>query len=366
MLELPAQHAPLQDQLLAAAARVLSSGNFILGGPSSEVTAFEDEMGKACHVAAAVGVSSGTDALLTMLMASGVAAGDEVITSPFSFVAAAGAVARLGARPVFADIEPQSLTLDPAAVLSRLGPRTKAVIPVHLFGRLANIAPLLRPCGERGIAVLEDAAQALGASAAGGVSVASSGRGAALSFFPSKNLGACGDGGMVLTNDPAFAKSIRLARVHGASGKFHHQTLGGNFRLDELQAALLRVKLPHLPRWTAARRAGAALYREALAGTPLGLPPADPGCVWSQFVVRVPGGKRDGLAAHLATRRIGTAVYYPEPLHLQPCFASLGYRAGDFPVAEEACRQALALPLHPDLTAAQIAFVAEAIADYFR
>jgi dTDP-4-amino-4,6-dideoxygalactose transaminase len=365
LLDLPTHHAFLYEQLLAAAARVLSSGRYILGGAGSEVAAFEEEMAAACGVVAAVGVSSGTDALTAMLMAAGVGPGDEVITSPFSFIAAAAAVARVGARPIFADVDRETLTLDPAAVLARVGGRTKAVVPVHLFGRLAKVEPLLSVCAARGIAVLEDAAQALGATDAGGRAVGSFGRGAALSFFPSKNLGGFGDGGMVLTNDPAFAQAVRTVRVHGAVGRFHHQTWGGNFRLDELQAALLRVKLPHLTRWTAARRNAAGRYRQALAGTPLGLPPDDPGCVWNQFVVRVPGGERDRLAAHLASLGIGTAIYYPEPLHLQPCFAFLGHRPGDFPIAEDACRHALALPLHPDLTETQIAAVAEGISHHF-
>jgi dTDP-4-amino-4,6-dideoxygalactose transaminase len=366
MLDLVAQHAPLEADLSRAALRVLQSGRFIMGGAGSEVAAFEDEMTAACGMAHAVGVSSGTDALVAMLMAIGVGPGDEVITSPFSFIAAAAAVARVGARVVFADIEPDTLTVDPAAVLPLLGPRTKAVIPFHLFGRLANMAPLVAPCAERGIAILEDAAQALGASNADGrLRPGASGLGAALSFFPSKNLGGFGDGGMILTNDSSFAKSLRAVRVHGAVGKFRHETLGGNFRLDELQAALLRVKLPHLPRWTAARRRVAARYRQLLAGTPLGLPPDDPGCVWSQFVVRVPEGRRDALTAHLALRGIGTATYYPEPLHLQPCFAALGHRPGDFPVAEEACRQALAIPLHPDLTDEQAELVARAVAEHY-
>lgn len=365
MLDPAAQHAPLQNELMAAATRVLASGRYILGAAGSEVSAFEDEMARTCGVAAAVGVSSGTDALTAMLMAAGVGPGDEVLTSPFSFIAAAGAVARLGARPVFADVEPDTLTLDPAAALAGLGPRTKAVVPVHLFGRLANVAPLVEPLAARGIVLLEDAAQALGASDEHGRTVSSFGRASALSFFPSKNLGGFGDGGMVLTNDAEFARAVRRVRVHGATGRFHHETLGGNFRLDELQAALLRVKLPHLPRWTAARRRAAALYRQALAGTPVDLPPDDAGCVWSQFVVRVPDGRRDRLAAHLASRGIGTAVYYPEPLHLQPCFASLGHRPGDFPVAERACQDVLALPLHSELTEGAIATVARAVAEHF-
>ncbi|MES1210309.1 MAG: DegT/DnrJ/EryC1/StrS family aminotransferase [Pseudomonadota bacterium] len=365
MQDLEAHHRPLRAELDAAALRVLHSGRYVLGADGSEVRAFEEEAAAALGVAHAVGVSSGTDALLALLMAAGVGPGDDVVTTPFSFIAPAGVIARLGARPVFADIEPFTWTLDPAAAVACLGPATKAVLPVHLFGRVARTPSLEAACVARGVPLFEDAAQAIAATDGGGRAAGTIGQAAALSFFPSKNLGGFGDGGMVLTNDAALARRVRLLRVHGASAKFHHPTLGGNFRLDELQAGLLRVKLPHLPRWTAARRRVAGWYRQALADVPVVLPPDDAGCVWNQFVLGVPGDRRDGLAAHLAARGIATAVYYPEPLHLQPCFAHLGHRRGDFPVAERACREALAIPLHPDLTEPDVARVAATIHGYF-
>ena len=374
--DLRRHNLPLADELGAAAARVLASGRYILGGapspsPSSpwpsEVHAFEQELAEALGVAHAVGCSSGSDALLAMLMAVGVGPGHEVVTTPFSFFATAGAIARLGAVPRFADINPVTLNLDEAAAAARLGPRTRAVLTVHLFGRAAATRNLAAACAARGIPLLEDGAQAIGAADGDGRTVGSMGLGAALSFFPSKNLGGFGDGGMVVTNDGAFANTIRLLRSHGARSKSDHIVVGGNFRLDELQAALLRVKVPHLAAWTAARRRLAALYHSALrdAGTPLVLPPPDPGCVWNQFVVRVPAAARDALQAHLAARQIATAIYYPRPLHLQPCFAALGYQRGDCPIAEQAASEVLALPLFPELSDAQVHHVAAAIREFF-
>ena len=289
-----------------------------------------------------------------MLMAAGVGPGDDVVTTPFSFFATAGAIVRLGARPVFADIEPASLNLDPDAAVAGIGARTKAVLTVHLFGRMARTNAIEAVCAARGLSLLEDAAQAIGATDNAGRRVGTIGQAAALSFFPTKNLGGFGDAGMVLTNDRDFAERVRLLRVHGAPAKSHHTVVGGNFRMDELQAALLRVKLPHLLRWTAARRRVAEMYREALSTTPLGLPPRDAGCVWNQFVVRVPSGRRDALVSHLAARGIATAVYYPEPLHLQPCLAGFGFRSGQCPVAERASREVLALPIYPELSDGQL------------
>lgn len=361
MQDLEAHHRPLRHELDAAALRVLASGRYILGGPGSEVETFEREALDSLGAAHAIGVSSGTDALLTLLMACGVGPGDEVVTTPFSFIATADCIVRLGARPLFVDIEPGTWTLDPVAAIGRFGPRTKAVLPVHLFGRLARLDPLQQACASSGVALLEDAAQSIGAGAGGG-----QGRGAALSFFPTKNLGGFGDGGMVLTNDDAMAARVRVLRTHGATARFHHLVVGGNFRLDELQAALLRVKLPHLGRWTAARRTIAGWYRQALDGVPVELPPPDECCVWNQFVVAVGGGHRDALAAFLTGQGIATAVYYREPLPAQPCFSNLGYRHGDLPVTERACREALALPMHADLSEAQVERVAAAMRSFFR
>jgi dTDP-4-amino-4,6-dideoxygalactose transaminase len=350
---------------------VLASGRFIAG---SETEAFEAEAAAALAVPHAVGVSSGTDGLLATLMACGVGPGDEVVTTPFSFFASVGAILRLGATPVFADVEPATLNLDPTAALARVGPKTKAVLPVHLFGRAARTAPLDGACDRRQISIIEDAAQAVGArgpDADGGRAVGLIGRAAVLSFFPSKNLGGFGDAGMVLTSDGALAKRLRLLRVHGAATKHRHELLGGNFRLDELQAALLRVKLPHLPQWTERRRQIASLYRERLADLaaadlPIELPPADRGCVWNQFVIRATHGVRDGLRQHLAIRDIATAVYYPTPLHLQPALGPLGLHPGDFPQAERAAAEVLALPIYPEISLNDIDRVADGIRLFYR
>jgi dTDP-4-amino-4,6-dideoxygalactose transaminase len=355
-LDLGAQHLPLGDGLRAAAARVMASERFILG---PEVAAFEGELGRELGGAEVVGVSSGTDALTALLMAAGVGPGDEVVTTPYSFFATVESIVRLGATPVFADIEPRTMNLDAAEAVTRLGARSKAVLVVHLFGRTATLGPLREACSAAHIPLLEDAAQAIGAVGVG------AGWGAALSFFPSKNLGGFGDGGAVTTNDPALALQVRALRSHGAAQKLQHERIGGNFRLDELQAALLRVKLPHLSRWTAERRRLAALYRDRLGGLPIELPPPEPGCVWNQFVIRVAAERRDPLRRHLEERGIATAVYYPIPLHLQPALAFLGHRAGAFPNAERAAQESLALPIFPGLTDDNLSRVAAAVGDFF-
>jgi dTDP-4-amino-4,6-dideoxygalactose transaminase len=360
--DLGADHAPLLAELEAAAARVIRSGRFILG---PEVAAFEGGLAAAAGVTDAVGVSSGTDALIAMLMAAGLGAGDEVVTSPFSFFATAEAIARVGARPVFADVDPGTLNLDPGRAIEAIGARTRAVLVVHLFGRVAEAKALAEACAARGLPLLEDAAQAIGAHAADGGRPGALGRGAALSFFPTKNLGGFGDGGAVLTNDGAFAAAIRRLRVHGADRKNHHVVIGGNFRLDELQAALLRVKLPHVPRWTEARRAVAAAYRERLRGLPLALPPEDRGATWNQFVVRVAPAHRDGLGRHLGKKGVPTEVYYPLPLPSQPALAHLGVTPGAFPACERAAAEVLALPIYPSLSAADVDRIAASVSDYF-
>ena len=355
-LDLGAQHLRLGDDLRAAAARVLASGKFILG---PEVAAFERELAGQLGFAEAVGVSSGTDALTALLMSARVGPGDEVVTTPYSFFATVESIVRLGARPVFADIDPATMNIDAAAAAALCRGKTRAVLVVHLFGRGARTGPLRVACSAANIPLLEDAAQAIGASDVG------AGWGAALSFFPSKNLGGFGDGGAVLTNDPALAAQIRGLRNHGAVRKLRHEVIGGNFRLDELQAALIRVKLPHLPRWTADRRRLAALYRERLAGLPIELPPADAGCVWNQFVLRVPASCREPLRRHLDERGVASAVYYTIPLHLQPALAFLGHRPGDFPNAERAAQESLALPIFPGLSDADLSRVAGALGDFF-
>jgi dTDP-4-amino-4,6-dideoxygalactose transaminase len=259
---------------------------------------------------------------------------------------------------VFADVDPVTLNLDAEQAAARIGPATKAVLIVHLFGRPAAVSGLTAAVERAGIPLLEDAAQAIAAPGVGKL-----GRAAALSFFPSKNLGGFGDGGMVLTEDADFAARIRLLRNHGAADKLHHVAVGGNFRLDELQAALLAVELPHLPAWTEQRRQVAAAYRARLAGLPIALPPDDAACVWNQFVVRVPWQRRAALIEHLAARGVSSAIYYPVPLHLQPALAALGHRPGDFPHSELAAREALALPIHPHLTLENVEHIATAIRD---
>ena len=363
LLDLEAQYRPIRDEVLAAVVRVCDSQRFIQG---PEVEAFEHEVAAALGVADAIGVSSGTDALLVALMALGIGAGDEVITSTYSFFATAGCIARLGAVPRLVDIDPATYNLSPQAVRAALSPRTKAIVPVHLYGLCADMDPLLAIAAEAGVPVVEDACQAIGATCRGR-QAGSMGAAGCFSFFPSKNLGAFGDGGLVTTQDAALAREVRRLRNHGSETKYYHQRIGGNFRLDALQAAVLRVKLPHLSSWTAMRRTNASRYRrlfdEVLRDAPIGLPVEPEGWfhIYNQFVVRVP--RRDGVRAFLTKHGIGTEVYYPVPFHLQECFASLGHRRGEFPVAEEAAESTLALPIYGELTADQQATVVRVLAD---
>ena len=350
LFDLAAELAPIRGEIDAAIARVLDSG-IVIGGP--EVTGFEQELAAVTGTRRAIGTSSGSDALLAILMALGVGSGDEVVTTPLTFFATAGAAARLGARVVFADMDPDTLVLDARAAATACTRATTAVVPVHLFGRPA-------PLPQVPTAIVEDAAQAITAAPVRGVA-------AALSFFPTKNVGALGDAGAVVTDDAALADRIALLRNHGARPKYHHAAIGGNFRLDAIQAALLRAKLPHVAAWTARRRALAARYRDLLATASLPAElrvPADhPAHVYHQFVIRAP--RRDALRAHLAAAGIGSEVYYPTPLHLQPCFADLGYRAGAFPHAEAACGELLALPIHPALADDAPAIVVDQIAKFY-
>jgi dTDP-4-amino-4,6-dideoxygalactose transaminase len=363
LLDLKQQYQAIKDDVDAAVARVIESQYFILG---PEVTALEEEVAAYSSVAHAVGMSSGTDALLAALMALDVGPGDEVITTTYSFFATAGVVARLGARTVFVDIDPATFNIDTAAAVDAVTDRTKAIMPVHLYGRLADMDPLLDVARRRGIAVIEDAAQAIGAVDAQGRSAGSIGDMGCFSFFPSKNLGGFGDGGMTVTNDDALAHRLRLLRMHGSEPKYYHAIVGGNFRLDALQAAVLRVKLRHLDDWTAARRRNAARYRALFAAAGIAdrvtLPADDAGHIYNQFVIRV--AARDELRRHLAAQRIGTEIYYPIPLHLQECFAALGYHAGDLPHAEAAARETLALPVYPELSEEQLAHVVESIREF--
>jgi dTDP-4-amino-4,6-dideoxygalactose transaminase len=364
LLDLRLQFAGIRDEVLAAIARVCDSQQFILG---PEVEAFEREMAAMLQVRHGIGVSSGTDALLVALMALDVGTGCEVITTTYSFFATAGCIARLGARPVLVDIDPETYNLDPAATAAAITPRTKAIVPVHLFGQSADLDPILEAARARGIPVVEDAAQAIGTRYKGR-SVGGFGALGAFSFFPSKNLGAFGDAGLVTTNDDRLADKVRLLRGHGMRPKYYHHVIGGNFRLDALQAAILRVKAPHLAGWTEARRRNAERYRALFAQARLsdrvGLPREQPGGyhIYNQFVVRV--RDRDALRSALSVAGVGTEVYYPVPFHQQECFRGLGYREGDFPHAEAASRESLALPIYGELTALQQQQVVEAVAAF--
>ncbi len=351
LIDLGRQHAELRSEIDGAIAGVIDSGQFILG---PEVSAFESELAKACHSKHALGVSSGTDALLVALMALGIGPGDEVVTTAFSFFATAGVVARLGAKPVFADIEEHSFNLDPAAALAKLGNATRAILPVNLYGRLATLP-------QADVAIIEDAAQSIGSGPVRGLA-------ACYSFFPTKNVGALGDAGAVVSDDEDFADRVRLLRTHGARPKYVHAMVGGNFRIDALQAAVLRVKLRHLQSWTKARQDNAARYRELFANATLPasvrIPAHSEDHVYHQFTIRTP--RRDELQAALKAAGVATEIYYPHPLHLQECFAELGYREGSLPHTEAAARESLSLPIHAHLQEDDQAYVVEQIAAFFR
>jgi dTDP-4-amino-4,6-dideoxygalactose transaminase len=380
LLDLRAQYAPLRDEMERAIREVCDSQQFVLG---PRVKALEAEVAEYSHARHAVGVSSGTDALLLALMALDVGPGDEVVTTPFTFFATAGVVARLNARPVFCDIDEATFNLSPAAVADflengceprdgrlvnkRTGGVVKAIIPVHLYGQMADMEALNEMARRYGLAVVEDAAQALGAETANGRRAGSVGTIGCFSFFPTKNLGAFGDAGMCVTNDAELARKMQILRVHGGDPKYYHGVIGGNFRLDELQAAVLRVKLPHLDEWTRARQANAARYTKLFEAAGVGGAVRTPDIVegarhiFNQYVIRV--GRRDELRAHLSAERIGTEIYYPVPFHLQECFASLGHRRGDFPHAEQAAETTLALPIYAELTLEQQQAVVSALGE---
>jgi dTDP-4-amino-4,6-dideoxygalactose transaminase len=367
LLDLKAQYDAIGAQIEAAAIAVCRSGQFILG---PAVAAFEKEAGAYCRAGGALGVSSGSDALIMALMDAGVGPGDEVVTTPFTFFATVGAIVRLGARPVFADIDPATFNMDEDAALAALTDKTKAVIAVHLFGRWCDCDRLLETCERRGIVLIEDAAQAIGCEDVHARRAGSVGHYGAFSFFPSKNLGGIGDGGLLTVRDAATAARVALLRNHGMDPPYVHHVVGGNFRLDAIQAAALSVKLAHLDAWHTARAANAERYVEIFeeAGVPTGaitLPDPGPGRhIFNQYTIRAQ--RRDRLLAHLRERGIGCAVYYPNCLHLQPCFADLGYEAGDFPAAETAALEVLSLPVYPELTRDQQREVAAAVASFYK
>jgi dTDP-4-amino-4,6-dideoxygalactose transaminase len=366
-LDLKAQYRTIRHEIEPVVYQVLESQYFILG---PEVASFEAEAAKYCEAPHAIGCSSGSDALLLPLLALGLKPGDEVVTTPYSFFATAGAIWRTGAKPVFVDVEPDTYNIDPALIEAAITSNTRAIIPVHLYGHAADMDPINEIARKHKLFVLEDAAQAIGAGYHG-KKAGTLGHAAAFSFYPSKNLGGFGDAGMVTTTDAPLAKQIGRLRVHGMEPKYHHHEVGYNARIDALQAAVLRVKLRHLDDWTAARRDVADRYARLFEQDGLGeivtLPIEKPGHVhvYNQYVVRVPADARDPLRAHLSANRVGSEIYYPIPLHLQVCFASLGHKAGDFPIAEAAASETIALPIYPELTDEALRHVVGTIAAFF-
>ncbi len=390
LLDLKPQYQALKAEIKDAVERVMDAQAFILG---PEVAALEKEVAAYSGCAHGIGVSSGSDALIIALMAMDLQPGDEVITTPFTFFATAGAIARLGAKPVFVDIDPVTFNIDPLRIAEAITPRTRAIMPVHLYGQLAAMEPIMAIAEQHQLVVIEDAAQAIGA-AENGRRAGAIGHMGCFSFFPSKNLGGFGDGGMVVTNDARLAEKLIVLRNHGMQPKYYHQMIGGNFRLDALQAAVLRIKLRHLDAWSAQRRQNAALYRAAFIAAGLACPPSRPACmgsacrpgpggcdldraaivlpetreacehIYNQFIIRT--ARRDEVVAALAREQIGHEIYYPVPLHRQECFAYLGYQEGDFPAAECAARTTLALPIYPEVGEDNIKTVVATIARSLR
>lgn len=377
MLDLAAQYAPIRDEIRALCEEVFDSCRFI-GGP--HVEGLESELAAFVGANHGVGVSSGTDALLVAFMALGIGPGDEVVTTPYTFFATGGCVARLGATPVFVDIDPVTFNIDPEGVRAAITPNTKAIVPVHLFGQCADMAAINAIAREAGIPVVEDAAQAIGAQDADGRRAGSLAEVACFSFYPSKNLGAAGDGGMITCADGDLAHTMAIMRNHGMEPAYHHEIIGGNFRLDALQAGVLRIKMKQLDGWAQARRKNADDYRalftskglaaadgagEDAQGARVTLPAERPGVhhIYNQFVVRIADGKRDAVRETLRGANIGCDVYYPKPLHLQPCFAHLGYGEGSLPVSERAALETIALPIFSELTAEQKEAVVDTVAE---
>ena len=375
LLDLKAQYATIKDDIADAIRNVLETQRFIMG---PQVTALEEEIAAYSGTKHGIGCASGSDAILLALMAVGVGAGDEVICPSYTFFATAGSIHRLGAKPVFADIDPVTYNIDPAAIREAAGRcrRLKAIIPVHLFGQAADMDAILAVGEEFGVPIIEDAAQAIGTSDVNGIPTGSRGLIGCFSFFPSKNLGAYGDGGICTTNDEAIAELIGILRVHGGKPKYYHRVVGMNSRLDALQAAILRVKLKYLDEWTRGRQANAAWYDRhfAAAGARTSAVPLEEGDglvlrtpqpaprsarhIYNQYVIRVPADVRDGLREKLKRKNIGTEIYYPVPLHLQECFAYLGYKKGDLPHSESAADETIAIPIYPELTEAQRTHIA--------
>jgi len=371
LLDLKAQYATVKDEIFAAIAEVMESQHFILGPKVEEC---EKAVAKYSNCQFAVGVTSGSDALLACLMAENIGPGDEVITTPYTFFATVGAVSRLGATPVFVDIDPVTYNIDVTRIAEKITKKTRAIIPVHLYGQMADMDPIMALAESHKLVVIEDAAQAIG-SEYKGRRAGSIGHYGCFSFFPSKNLGAAGDGGMIVANDAELAEKLRVLRAHGSKPKYFHKVVGGNFRLDALQAAIVSAKLPHLDNWTAGRQRNAKTYDRLFAEA--GLVEAGSGKanvllpkvamnrhIFNQYVIRV--SERDQLQTYLKNHGVGTEVYYPVPMHIQECFAYLGHKAGEFPKSESAANETLALPIYPELSEAQLRYVVDCVRDFFR
>jgi dTDP-4-amino-4,6-dideoxygalactose transaminase len=361
LLDLKAQYATIKDEVISAISKVCESQMFALG---PAVADFEKKIASYCQSKYAVGVSSGTDALLVSLMALGIGPGDEVITTPFTFFSTAGCIVRLGAKPVFVDVEPDSYNINPSGIEEKITEMTKAVIPVHLFGQAAQMKAINEIAQRHNLAVIEDAAQAIGASQ-DGIKCGNFSHCGCFSFYPTKNLGAFGDGGLVTTNKETLAQKLKILRDHGQNPRYFYGMIGGNFRLDGIQAAVLDIKLRYLDTWNEKRRQNAAFYDEVFSGTPVQPPKVDENntSIYHQYTVKVP--HRDRLQEFLAANQIGSAIFYPMPLHLQECFGELGYREGDLPVVERLCTEVLSLPVYPELSRQQIEYVAGTVLKFY-
>ncbi len=361
ILDLKAQYATIKDEIMQAISEVCESQFFALGPAVEE---FEKQIAAYCKSKYAIGVSSGTDALLISLIALDIKPGDEVITTPFTFFSTAGSVARLGAKPVFVDVDPDSYNIDPSGIEEKITENTRAIIPVHLFGQAAQMKAITEIAKRHNLAVIEDAAQAIGASQ-DGVMCGNLGDCGCFSFYPTKNLGGFGDGGLVTTNDNKLAEKIKILRDHGQNPKYFYRMIGGNFRLDGIQGAVLKVKFKYLDRWNEIRRRKAALYDSILADSPVNVPKIDENniSIYHQYTVTV--SERDQLQKFLAENQIGSAIFYPKPLHVQDCFNELGYKPGDLPVAERLCSEVLSLPVYPELSIGQIEFVAKTVLKFY-
>lgn len=360
LLDLKAQYRTIKDDILAAISEVLDSQRCI-GGP--KVDELEKAIAEICDCKYAVGVSSGTDAILNSLMSLEIGPGDEVITTPFTFFATVGCIARTGAKPVFVDIDPKTYNINPELIEAAITDKTKAIMPVHLYGQMAEMDPIMEIAGRHNLYVIEDAAQSI-TSTYRGKKAGSIGTCGAFSFFPSKNLGAIGDGGMIVTNDEEVYHRLFIMRNHGSEPKYYHKYIGGNFRLDPIQAVALLVKLPHLDKWSQARRQNAKYYNEKFKRTAVQIPYISPDCmtIYNQYVIRI--SRRDELFVHLKEKGIGCEIYYPVPMHVQECFRYLGYKEGDFPESEKAADEVLALPVYPELTAEQKDYIIQTILDF--